>query len=257
MMVINVIRFNWPFYLVAILAIAVGVAVGSMAQLPEIIRSAALLGSAFALWFLLISIAATYLAYDHSDLYQLKQWPTATSLPEAERIACIHAGFDSISDKLKNRFPSAQVVNGDLFDSEVRATPSLSRARRIFGDSSELVDLSSAPWPLPYGSFEVILMANSLHEMRTSEKLGQALAESARTLREEGELIVIEHTRDVSNFLVYGVGALHFYSAFHWQKHFAAAGFREKATFKISRWMTCWVLEKVEEATSKPATRGG
>src|SRR5438034_711536 len=61
-------------------------------------------------------------------------------------------------------------------------------------------------WPVPADSTDVVLALLAIHELRTEAERSAWFAESRRCLRKGGRVVLVEHVRDVANFLVFGPG---------------------------------------------------
>jgi hypothetical protein len=63
-------------------------------------------------------------------------------------------------------------------------------------------------------------------------------------LRDAGKVVVVEHLRDVPNFLAYNIGFFHFLSEKEWSDNFCQAGFNVDVKFKITPFITVFILRK-------------
>jgi ubiquinone/menaquinone biosynthesis C-methylase UbiE len=60
----------------------------------------------------------------------------------------------------------------------------------------------------------------SAHEIRDPEERETFFRELTRLLAAKGQVVVVEHLRDMANMLAYNVGAFHFHTRAEWLKAF-------------------------------------
>ena len=237
----NVVRFNWPFYLVAGGA-ALGLAGGWLAG-PAAWRPYAGLLLALALLPLLLSLLITAYIYDFSGLYRFGWLFEKQPVPAA--LLTLSAGFDEISGPLAHHYPAARLLAVDFYDAARHTEPSIQRARRAYPPypGTQAVDTRAA-LPLATGSIDLAVAFLAAHEIRDAAERAAFFREITRVLAPAGTLVVTEHLRDPANFLAYTVGFLHFHSRRTWLATFQAAGLQVAREVKITPFITAFFLCK-------------
>ena len=237
----NVVRFNWPFYLVANGAALV--LAGLWLAGPSLLRPYAALLLALALLPLLLSLLITAYIYDFSGLYQFR-W-LAEKVPAPAAMLTLSAGFDEISAPLAQQYPTASLLAADFYDAARHTEPSIQRARRAYPPypSTRAVDTRAA-LPLANDSIDLAVAFLAAHEIRDAAERAAFFQEIARVLAPAGTLVVTEHLRDPANFLAYTIGFLHFHSRRAWLATFRAAGLRVEREVKITPFITSFFLRK-------------
>jgi hypothetical protein len=237
----NIIRFNWPFYLLAVVGVFLLFVVRSYFGGPVTTAIDILL-------FLLIgatlaSLLASFYVYDHSGFYELR-WLDGLPHHHGERIANINAGFDETSSLLKDRFNSAELLVCDFYDPEKHTEASINRARRAYPPFPGTQNVSTRELPFKAGSLEKVFAIMSAHEIRDVDERRAFFTEVNRVLTADGRAIVVEHLRDAANLLVYNVGAFHFYSRAAWLETFDAAKLKVANEKKMTPFITIFFLIK-------------
>jgi SAM-dependent methyltransferase len=219
--VLNIIRFNWPFF--ASTAAGIFVLLAGMAFAPNGLRLWLLVGTLAALVGTLISLGVSYYVYDYTDLYELP-WLADVPIPAQANLLTINAGFDETSATLALRYPQAALRVYDFYDPARHTEPSIERARRTYPAYPGTARISTARIPEETASVDAVFLIFAAHEIRDDSERTRFFAEVARVLRPEGRAVVVEHLRDVPNFLAYTIGFLHFYSRRTWLATFQKAG---------------------------------
>ena len=65
---------------------------------------------------IILSILASYILYDKSDLYKLEKLPDYINLNKIKNGIFIHASFDPISKLLEMKYPKMELVVCDIFE---------------------------------------------------------------------------------------------------------------------------------------------
>lgn len=213
----RVVCFNWPKYslaaggIVALLSLARGggpkVGFGATGLVVVLVYG------------VIASLAATWWVYDGSSMSNW-QW-VAEELAGAPTWVLVHAGFDESGGMLTTLLgePTAEVDIGPPVGFEAG---SLRRARHLLGASGR--HLSDGRVPLPASSVDAVVCLFAVHEVRNAKLESAIFAEFARCLRPAGKLLLVEHTRDLANFMVFGPATLHFASARRWKRAILASG---------------------------------
>lgn len=238
--VATVVRFNWHLYVFALTGIGSMVAVAWF--FPPWLRLPALLAGAVGLLSLVVSLGATWLAYDRSGLYRL-DW-LAAWIPTLGTAANIHAGFDETTALLRTRFPRITWRTFDFYDPAKHTEISIQRARRSHPPAPDSVRISTYQLPLPNASLTRVLLMLSAHEIRDAQERIGFFRELNRVLAADGLVVVTEHLRDPANIAAYNVGAWHFHRPSTWKTAFSSAGFTITATFKPAPLITTFILKK-------------
>lgn len=237
----NILRFNWHFYVLALagaaLLAAAGFAVGGRWGLLAFAALAALAVTT------IVSLLVSAYVYDLSGFYEMS-WLDRTGVEPGERMANIHAGFDETSAILRRRYPGARWTVLDFYDPAKHTEVSIRRARRAHPPSPEDLPVDTAQMPLPSGSQAAIFLILAAHEIRDAPERHAFFAELHRILEPRGRIVLVEHLRDLNNFLAYSLGAFHFIGRGAWRTAFEQAGLRVAETLRINPFITCFVLEK-------------
>lgn len=237
----NIIRFNWPFYALSALAVTVmfSAAVytsGWVALVFSIALGMAVLATA-------VSLAVSFYVYDLSGLYELK-WLNRVSVPQGGTTVNFNAGFDETSELLRERFPEAEMIVYDFYDPAKHTEASIARARKAYPPFPGTRSVSAAAIPLADGSAANVFAIMSAHEIRDASDRDAFFSEIARCLADGGNVVVVEHLRDLANAFAYNVGALHFHSRKAWLKNFANSGMRLESEIKLTPFVTAFFLKK-------------
>ncbi len=237
-----VVVFNWHFFLIAGLACVGGVI--AIWLIPFTWMQIVIgLGVVAAVYFLIISIIASYLVYDHSDLYKLERWPDRVIPREANSATLVHAGFDPASRKLIEKYPDFQWTVLDFFDAGTTTETSIRTARKLFPPVQGEIQIKASDWPLEDSSQDVIFIISAAHEIRHDPERSAFFREASRCVKPTGRVVVIEQLRDLRNFLVFGAAVLHFLSYQTWKSSFEDGHLRSVDEFWMSPWMKTFVLQ--------------
>lgn len=235
----TVVRFNWHLQAAALALTAAFLSAPMMLDGPAAVVAIAvgigMLGS------IILSLIATWWAYDASRLYQM-DW----LFPEIAGARCaanIHAGFDECSEWLKTRFPETTWQVFDFYNPEKHTEISIRRARKASPPVQGTVGVRTDAMPLPDASLDRVLLFLAAHEIRDHDERVGFFREIRRVLNAGGRVIVTEHLRDAANITVYSIGAWHFHCRREWLQTFDEAGFRVARTFRNNRFITTFVLE--------------
>jgi SAM-dependent methyltransferase len=238
--VLQIIRFNWPWYLGS--ASFVTASLLSVRFIANPAKSCLIGGALVALIWSLVSLLASHWVYDRSIL---RQWNWIADCVETpEHVANLHAGFDEISHHLRRLFPSCHFKAWDFYRSEIMTESSIARARKESATQATSVDL--AHLPAAAESLDCAFLILSAHEIRTVQGRNTFFGELHRILKPGGSVLLVEHLRDWPNFLAYGPGCWHFLPRKEWLRLAAASGFSIADRFTITPFVNIFCLKKGE-----------
>ncbi len=247
--VVNVVRFNWPLYVVGLSSIGVGIVLMLLHFLPRWATAGVLLGTLIASYLLLASLVVSHWVYDRSPIYQF-DWARRTARQPTHVLVNLHSGLDESSEHLRRIFAGTQMKIFDFYDPATMTEPSIARARRFqAGQASQWLKDSTQParaTALPLGDEEVdsAFLIFAAHEIREPAERQQLFDGLFRSLKPGGRLILLEHLRDAANFLVFGPQFVHFHSRTTWLNHARQAGFVVAEEFSITPFVRCFIFEK-------------
>jgi len=239
--VFNIIRFNWHFYVLAAAFAITLFAAGLFMNGPMFWLCISIAIGIIASTF--ISLFVSYYVYDRSGLYDF-HWLQQFNKLETPNILNIHAGFDETSTILKDNFPTANLQVFDFYDPEKHTEVSIERARKTYPPFKETVKITTCTLPIAANSADLTFNIFALHEVRDGNERIQFLKEQVARLENDGRIIVVEHLRDIPNFLAYNVGFFHFFSEREWIKNFLQAGLEIERKFKITAFISVFILKK-------------
>lgn len=225
--------FNWPMYAGA--AVAFTLLVAAAAIVPgEVLKPYFLLAAGIPAYFMVVSLAVSSWVYDFSNLYKF-DWLLKLLPSPPMRILNLHAGFDEASAYLRLHFPAAQLQVFDFYSPATSTESSIARARTANpATSAEVHSVGLSDWNLPDGSQDLVLIFLAAHELRKGSDRDRFFAEVYRVLSTQGRCVLVEHQRDLPNFLAFGIGCLHFLPHAEWLRTVGTAGFKLSRETRIT-----------------------
>ncbi len=239
--VANIVRFNPRFYLAGIcaLALAIPALVYARGLLPPLLFVPLVAGTALAAWWLFASLFASWWIYDLSGLYGW-EWLRRHLAPKDRRLVSAHAGFDETTLSLRAAFPELEIEPVDFHDPERMTEPSIQRARRLCPPLPGTAEVGLGPWPS--SGADLVLFPLSAHEWRTPDERRRLLRHALAALNDGGRIVLLEHLRDLPNFIAFGPGFFHFHSAATWERDWQAVDLECVARSRIAGFLGGFVL---------------
>lgn len=239
--VMNIVRFNWPFYVLAAVAVVGLLLLAPL--LPAPIKGLLIVGALAASVVTLITLGVSLYVYDLSNLYTL-DWLPQQLVPPNATLLNINAGFDETSVLLRRRYPDASMHVFDFYDSATHTEASIRRARRAYPAYPDTQLVSTTVLPLPAASVDVVFLFFAAHEIRDDDERVTFFGELRRLVKDNGRIVVTEHLRNWPNFLAYTIGFLHFLPRTTWHTTFSKAGFVLDSRQLITPFVTTYILKK-------------
>lgn len=237
--VYRIIRFNWHFYAIAfgiffLLFICVG-------QTEGVLNLVLWLFLINGLLSVMVSLLVSFYVYDLSGLYDM-HWLQHIGISRPKRILNIHAGFDESSLMLREKFPEANLLVCDFYDPLKHTELSIRRARKLYPALPGTIPISTDQLPMASQTADLILLMFSAHEIRDQRERRHFLAECARVLEPDGRIVIVEHLRDLNNFLAYNIGFFHFHSRQIWMYDLKAAELKMQESFRLNPFVSMFIL---------------
>jgi hypothetical protein len=236
----NIIRFNWHFYAIAALFISL-LLVMSEFFYPDY-RHVFLLVAFAVVFSTTVSLFVSYYVYDVSDLYNFT-WTEKLKAQQPAAIVNIHAGFDETSAIISHIFPRASLFVFDFYDAAKHTEVSIARARKAYAPFPGTISINTANLPLKSNNVGFIFNIFALHEIRNREERIAFLKMQKEKLKPNGRCIVVEHLRNVPNFLAYNIGFFHFLSQTEWLNNFREAGLAVVETATHTPFVSVFILK--------------
>ncbi len=238
--VLNILRFNWHFYLLAFFILCALLFFRN--HLSTTLQPFVIIGVMLVLGVMLVSLFVSYYIYDLSGLYRLK-WLDPFVEKNDAKILNINAGFDETSGRIMERFGQADLSMGDFYDPAKHTEISIKRARRAYPTRAGTLSIQTEKLPFPEKTFDLCLAIMSAHEIRDDEERIRFFKELNRITVPSGQVLVLEHLRDLNNFLAYTLGFFHFYSRKTWLSTFKQAGLSLRSEQKLTPFLSLFILE--------------
>lgn len=237
--VLNIIRFNWHFYILAGIIITFLLVAGNI-LFPRYLDF--FIGcSILILVAVCMGLATSFYIYDCTNLYQLK-W--IKPLDKAKLVVNIHAGFDETSVLLKAKFKHAKLQVFDFYDANLHTELSIKRARKAYPTFPNTQHIRTQHIPIADAQADDVFIIFAAHEIRNETERIQFFKELHRITKADGCVYVTEHLRDGVNFLAYQIGFFHFLSKKTWLKTFASAKFNIQQEIKVTPFISTFILQK-------------
>jgi SAM-dependent methyltransferase len=213
--VIQIARFNWRTYVAA--AFILSIAVITAFLLPYPIRFVVIMCAFPPLFWLGSSLLVSHYVYDRSQLYELN-WADQSFTRAPHHWINIHSGFDETSELLAAKFPGAASATVDIYNPKVMTEPSIRIARRLKPGPIHATVAHYDALPFATGSVDAAFVIFGAHELRRHNQRVAFFTEIARILAPGGNIFLVEHTRDLWNFVAFGPGVFHFFSDQAWRR---------------------------------------
>lgn len=234
--VLNILSFNRHFYifglLVLLLIIGSKLVIDWNANLFWIVILAFIYG-------LIMPLIVSAYVYDFSGFYTF-DWLRKLNLTDSNQKfnLNINAGFDETSYIIKNILPQSHLQVYDFYNAKQHTEPAIVRARKVSLGYYNTQQISSFSIPLDDNSVDHIFLISAAHEIRKHDEKIRFLKECRRVCKPNGTVIMVEHLRDLPNFLAFTIGFTHFFSRATWKNAFQEAGFTSFKEAKFTPFMS-------------------
>lgn len=239
--VYNIIRFNWHFYAYSIPVILFIAYMGwYFSGVVSILHFAA---AALAASSILISLLVSWYIYDSSNLYTLN-WLDGLDIPQHKRIVNINAGFDETSTLLQNKYQGSVLEVFDFYDPKKHTEVSIERARKAYPPYPGTIQIDTGNLLSEKEIYDIIFLILSVHEIRNNSERIRFFSQLKASLKPNGRIIIVEHQRDIVNFLAFNIGFMHFHSPDTWLENFSSAGLKVAEAKKLTPFLNIYSLAK-------------
>ena len=239
--VLQIVRYNWTLYIVAVLVSMLVVLLVEVVHPPAALAGLLILGALAAVFWLALSLAVSHYVYDRSDLYRW-EWIRDRVAPTTHHVVNVHAGLDETSLALQEMYPAAEVTILDIYDPTEMPEPSIARARREARSPLASVKADFRRLPLETASADLVTAIFVAHELRHAASKEAFFREAWRVLRPGGRLLLVEHPRDGWNLAAFGPGAFHFFPRQEWLRVAGATGFQLADEFSRTVFVRAFVF---------------
>ncbi len=165
--VMNVVKFNWHFYILAVIL--------------------SLLIAAFALYFggnykiyivmlalkiiipSVISLVVTYYIYDYSKIYEL-HFLAFLNIRSTDKLVNINAGFDEFSLMISDKFNNKNLQVFDFYNPEKHTEISIERARKVSKVYPNTKSIETSKLPLEANTVDYVFLLFTAHEIRNQQE---------------------------------------------------------------------------------------
>lgn len=236
----RIFRYNWPIYVATWAAAGTAFVLGWVRPAGPVLW---LLAGAALTWSV-VSLLVSRHVYDRSGLAQGALVPPLLPAP-MQTWATLHAGLDAEID-LDAVMPGHCVGRLDIFDARYMGASSVRRARQMTAPTRPSVPCSPVSLALPDRACDAVIVAFTAHEVRDPDARERLFGEVLRILRPGGRALLVEHLRDLSNFLAFGPGFLHFLPRRAFLSAASRAGFAVTGEQRVTPWVMALVLERPE-----------
>lgn len=236
--VLNILSFNRHFYVWGLIILAILTLSHELIEWSDLFYW--LLVSAF-LYALMMPLLVSAYVYDFSGYYDFRWIKNCNIDSSVKNIVNINAGFDETSFIIKNILPNSDLKVFDFYDAKQHTEPAIIRARKVSLVYPNTQQIESNRIPLENKSVDVIFLLSAVHEIRVHEEKTEFLKECHRICKPHGKVIMVEHLRDLPNFLAFSIGFMHFFPRSTWKHAFEKAGFATFNETKFTPFMSIFV----------------
>lgn len=237
----NILNFNRHYYYLGFGVLILFSLVAYIFEIPTFWNQLVII---FILLGLAMPLLVSAYVYDYSGYYKL-EWleNKLTKTSNALSIVNIHAGFDETSHLLNKKFPKSNLRVFDFYNPKDHTEIAIQRARKEGINHSKTEQISTDLIPLETNSSDLICLLSAAHEIRSNQEKVIFLKECKRILKSTGKVIMVEHLRDLPNFMAFHVGFTHFFSRKTWKKSLKQAGFSKISEKKFTPFLSIFIVE--------------
>jgi SAM-dependent methyltransferase len=234
--VLNILSFNRHFYIAGLVVLAIYIICHLLMKWPDFIFW--IITSAF-LYGLIMPLVISAYVYDFSGYYKF-DWLNSIvrNNKRIKSIININAGFDETSFIIENKFPQSVLKVFDFYNAKQHTEPAIKRARKVSLVFPGTKQIATNMIPLKDDTADIIFLLSAVHEIRSHKEKIQFLKECHRLCKPGGKVIMVEHLRDIPNFLAFSIGFTHFFSSTVWKNAFKRAGFSSIRETKFTPFMS-------------------
>lgn len=234
--VLNILSFNRHFYVFGLISLGLLIAIAYFFNWPPWLFYLVITSFSYGL---IAPLLISAYVYDFSGFYNFKWLEKFQIIDTADKINLnINAGFDETSFIIKDRLPLATLQVYDFYNPNQHTEQAIARARKASNIYPNTRQIRSDYIPLADNSVDNIFLISAVHEIRKFEEKVQFLKECKRISKFKGKVIMVEHLRDLHNFMAFTIGFTHFYSKKTWMKAFKEAGFTSFEETKFTPFMS-------------------
>ena len=237
--VLNILSFNRHFYVTGLGVLALIITGLIYFQLPNLVLWIIIIAFIYGL---VMPLLVSAYVYDYSGYYNFN-WLKKCGVNDSDQqlIININAGFDETSFSIKNKFPKSNLKVYDFYNAEEHTEPAIVRARKVTIEYPNTQQIETNKIPLVNKSVDIIFLLSAAHEIRSNKEKAIFLKECYRVCKPNGKVILVEHLRDLPNFLEFSIGFAHFFSKNTWNNVFKKAGFINGKEEKFTPFMSIFI----------------
>lgn len=234
--VLNILSFNRHFYFIGIGLLTIIISSNVIFNLSSLIFW--IIISAFV-YGLTMPLIISAFVYDYSGFYNFK-WLEKLNINSTNnvQIVNINAGFDETSFILKHELPKCNLTVFDFYNPEKHTEAAIVRARKVSLRYPNTKQIKTHKIPLKNKSTDIVFLLLAAHEIRSNREKIAFLEECNRIIKPNGQVVLVEHLRNLPNFLAFSVGFTHFFSRKTWINAFNKAGFNMHREYKFTPFMS-------------------
>lgn len=191
-----------------------------------------------------LSILASYILYDKSDLYKLEKLPNYLNFKDVKKIVLLHASFDPFSQKFQEKHSNTELIVFDIYGNRHEHESVVSISKKVFPPNPNEIKVNPSSLPLASNSQDMIIAITSLHEILSHKKRVEFFTEAKRVLKTDGVILVSEQMRNSVSFLFFNIGAFHFLSKKKWKLAIKQSKLELFDTKKITMFAEMMIIKK-------------
>ena len=142
------------------------------------------------------------------------------------------------------KYPNAKLTVFDFYNPETHTEVSIKRARKAYPPYPGTIEVTTSSLPLVNQHIDTVCLFFAAHEIRNDAERINFFKELYRVVHADGSIHVVEHLRNIPNFLAYTVGAFHFLSDQTWRNTFEKSGWIIHAEKYINPFVKYMILKK-------------
>lgn len=234
--VLNILSFNRHFYVGGLIALALII----VCKIIFNWNNDLFLVISLAFFYgLIMPLLVSAYVYDFSGFYSF-DWLRKMKIEDGKEKfnLNINAGFDETSYIIDSILPQSKLQVYDFYNAKQHTEPAIIRARKVSRVYPNTQQINSNSIPLNDNSVDNIFLISAIHEIRRHEERVKFLKECRRVCKPTGNVIMVEHLRDLPNFIAFTIGFTHFFSKATWKRAFEEAGFASLKESKFTPFMS-------------------